>query len=136
MITDVGNTFASATAITATGQIGDVIDLGPDGTLGQPLKFYIDVDTTLTGTAGGTATIALQACDYSGFGTSPVTLASSGAIALATMAAGTQIWAGNVPNTQAKRYLRLYSTNSVTFTAGKLDAGLVFDLQTNTQSNS
>ncbi len=136
MLLDKENTFADATAMTATGQVGDVVDLGVKGGLGLDMGFFVNVNTLFTGTAGGTATFTLQSCDYDGFGTSPATLLTSGEIALATMAtAGTRLWAGKVPST-SKRYLRLYSTNTITFTAGKLDAALVMDDQTNTQSNS
>lgn len=136
MILDKENLFASATAITATGQVGDVIDMGTKGVLGNESKFFVNVDTSLAGTAASYAEFALQASDSSTFASGNVTLCESGAIGLTTMAAGATIWSGSVPNTGSKRYLRLYATNSVTFTDGALTAGLACDLQTNTQSNS
>lgn len=132
MIIDTENLFCDADSATSTAAIGDVIDLGPGGVPDGGLKAFVNVGATaFAGTAASYVQFGLQACDYSGFGTSPTTLSESGTIGLSSLATGTRVWTCTVPPT-SKRYLRLYFTSSVVMSAGTIDAGLIMNDQTNT----
>jgi hypothetical protein len=125
------NTFGTDQTLAATGQLGDVLDLGASGVLANgngDVKVFAYITTAATGTAGGTCTIALQSDDDSAFG-SPTTLLTFPAKTVAQLAtAGAVLVEGTVPRC-TERYLRLYKTNSITFSAGKATAGLALELQ-------
>lgn len=125
MYMDRQNLFSSAQAITASAASTDIIDLGSSRDIGagDPLEIIVVVDTTFT--AGGAATldIALQTDTSSGFG-SAVTLASTGATALASLAAGASLARFKVPR-GTLRYLRLYYTVATgPMTGGAITAGV------------
>jgi len=125
MLMDRQNLFSSAQAVTASAASTDIIDLGSsrDVGAGESLEVIVVVDTTFT--AGGSATldVALQTDTSSGFG-SAVTLLSTGATAVATLAAGVALARFKVPR-GTLRYLRLYYTVATgPMTAGTITAGI------------
>lgn len=125
MLMDRQNLFSSAQAVTASAASTDIIDLGSsrDVGAGEALEVIVVVDASFT--AGGAATldVALQTDTSSGFG-SAVTLLSTGATALASLAAGSSIARFKVPR-GTLRYLRLYYTVATgPMTAGTITAGI------------
>ena len=125
MLMDRQNLFSSAQAVTASAASTDIIDLGSSRDIGagEPLEIIVAVDTTFT--AGGSATldIALQTDTASNFG-SAVTLASTGATAVASLTSGVQIARFKIPR-GTLRYLRLYYTVATgPMTAGTVTAGV------------
>jgi hypothetical protein len=125
MYLDRQNLFSSSQAVTATAASTDIIDLGSSRDIGagEPLEIIVAVDTTFT--AGGAATldIALQTDTSSGFG-SAVTLASTGATAVASLTSGVAIARWKVPR-GVLRYLRLnYTVATGPMTAGTITAGI------------
>lgn len=126
-----GTTFASTAGTDVHAQIGDVIDLGVGGVPNGGLTAFVNVDTVIAGTAASYFELGLQACDYTGFGTSPVMLAQTATITMAAPATtpGTRLWTCVVPKT-SKRYLRLTMASTVINT-GAVTAALIFDDQTN-----
>lgn len=136
MIFDEFNEFADATsAILAVGNaiIGDVIDLGATPTLrnlgaGEGMYLVLQVDTTFVG-AGATVTFDLVSDSTANLATSKTTHVSTGAIPLATLAAGyTKVIPLPVEATY-ERYLGLWETvATANVTAGKINAFLAKDV--------
>jgi hypothetical protein len=126
MILDVENLYSDDQAITTTADSTNVIDLGvPNRGPGNPLLIDILVTTTF---AGGTSiTIDLETDSAEGFGTLS-TVASTQAIALATLVAGYRFSIQFAPDLM-KRYSRLEYTVSGTMSAGNITAGIVFERQ-------
>jgi len=125
-------TFGTDQAVTATAASTDIIDLGAvrDIGNGEPLELVILVTETATSGGSSTVTIDLQTDDNSGF-SSAATLASSGAIAKASITAGTELLRVKVP-LNVERYLRLYYTVATAdLTAGKFTAFLALERQAN-----
>lgn len=112
MFIDAFNTFSDAQALTASAASTNVIDLGADRNIGigEPMAVLITVDVAADGTTGDeTYTAKLQTDSAEGFGTaSDVTVAIS--IPRTTSVAGTKFVIPVPPNTDTKRYLRVYYT--------------------------
>lgn len=107
--------------------IGDVIDLGAtsqDIGNGQPVYLVIQVDTTFVGT-NSTTTFDLCSDSTANLATSKTTHVSTGAIPVASLAAGfTKIIALPIEATY-ERYLGLWETvATANVTAGKINAFL------------
>lgn len=135
MYMDRQNLFSAAQAITSTGDTAstDIIDLGStrDVGVGGPLEVIVVIDTTFTSGGAGTLDIKLQTDTSSGFG-SAVTLASTGATALASLTAGAAIARFKVPR-GTLRYLRLvYTVATAAMTAGAVTAGISIGRQDTT----
>lgn len=132
MILDERTEFCDATsAILNVGNaiIGDVIDLGSSPTLqdignGDPLYLVIQVDTAFVGT-NSTTTFDLCSDSTANLATSKTTHVSTGAIPVASLAAGfTKIIALPIEATY-ERYLGLWETvATANVTAGKINAFL------------
>jgi hypothetical protein len=123
---DKENTFtATATALTASTtssiiDVGSVTDIG----VGCPLYVYASVHTALTSGGSSTLTAVLETSSDEAF-TSPVTLATTGSVAKASLVAGYTIFNQAVPQ-GALRYLRVkYTVGTADFTAGKVSAFLL-----------
>lgn len=138
MILDERTEFADAAAIAlnignAIAPNTDVIDTGATPTLknlagGEPIYLVLQVDTAF---AGATATIKfeLKSDSTADLATSATTHLDTGAIAVATWAAGyTKVYA--LPNEATyERYLGLWMTvATANVTAGKLNAFLTHDV--------
>lgn len=138
MILDERNEFADAAAIAlnignAIAPNTDVIDLGAAPTLqdignGEPLYLVLQVDTTFVG-VGATIQFQLASDSTADLATSKTVHLDTGAVALATWAAGyTLIYPLPVGATY-ERYLGLWMTVAVAnVTAGKLNAFLAHDV--------
>jgi len=130
MILDKENLFSDDQAVTTTAASTNVIDTGAakDSGPGTPMRVLAQVSEA--DFAGGTSiAVALQTATDAAF-SSPVTLFTTAAIALADLVAGYQFAIGMVPK-GALRYLRLNYTVVGTMSAGKITAGIVFDKQQN-----
>lgn len=134
MILDKENLFSNDQAITATAVSESVIDNGADGTRvptpnekGQAEILIQVTETFLTCTS---VKVDIQTDSAEAFGTVE-TLASSAAIAVASLVAGYQFKVA-VPAEVLKRYARLnYTVAGSNATAGKITAGFVDARQTN-----
>lgn len=132
MILDERNEFCDATALNTGGAgtylIGDVIDTGGDGiNFVDDLYFVITVATTAT--SGGSATGQFHLASDAGASIATDGSAtyhiSTGAIAVATLAAGYVVFAGRLPAGEYERYLGvLQTTGTAAFTAGAVNAFL------------
>lgn len=136
MFLDERNEFCDATsAILAVGNaiIGDVMDLGSAPTLrdigdGEPVYLVLQVDTAFV---GATATIQFQLCSDStaDLATSKTVHLDTGAIAVATWAAGYTKVMALPPEATYERYLGLWETvGTANVTAGKINAFLTRDV--------
>jgi hypothetical protein len=134
MILDERNEFADAAAIAlnvgnAIAPNTDVIDLGATPTLrainvGEPLYLVLQVDTAFE---GATATIQFELASDStaNLATSKTVHINTGAIAVATWAAGYTLVYALPPTANYERYLGLWMTvGTANVTAGKLNAFL------------
>lgn len=142
MLFDSTNLFSDAQALTSTGAAAstNVIDLGGADTpkhaakaiskdfgKGKKTDLFMQVVETFTSSGAATLVVELQTDTVEGFG-SPTALWTSPAIALATLAAGYRFNIPVVPQ-GVERYLRVnYTVGTAAFTAGKVTAGLVFDV--------
>jgi hypothetical protein len=126
MILDVENLYSNDQAITTTADSTNVIDLGvANRGPGNPLRIDILVTTTF---AGGTSiAIDLETDDNESF-SSLSTIASTSAIALASLVAGYRFPIQFVPDAM-ERYSRLEYTVAGTMNAGNITAGIVFEIQ-------
>lgn len=130
MILDKENLFSDDQAVITTAASENVIDTGAakDVGPGEPLRVQCQVSEE--DFAGGTSiAVALQTATDAAF-TSPVTLFTTEAIALASLVAGYEFAIPMIPK-GALRYLRLNYTVVGTMNAGKITAGLLFDKQQN-----
>ena len=136
MILDERLEFCDATsAILNIGNaiIGDVIDLGATPTLrdignGEPMYLVIQVDTAFV---GATATIQFQLASDStaNLATSKTVHLDTGAIAVATWAAGYTKVIALPTEVTYERYLGLWETvATANVTAGKINAFLTHDV--------
>lgn len=134
MILDKQNMFSDGQALTDTsGASTNVINLGNDDAYVQALNekgdlaIFCQVDTEF---AGGTSIkVSVQTDDDESFG-SALTIHETAAIGVATLKQGYNFKINGLPPIN-EQYIRLYYTVAGTFTAGKLNAGLVLDKQTN-----
>lgn len=134
MIIDALNQFADAVALNTGGaadyNIGDAIDLSVARNIGAgigagQLWLVILVDTTATSGGSATGAFSLITDDNSSFSSATVIYAT-GAIAVASMVAGTMLLCIPLPPSDSyERYIGLRQTTAVAaFTAGKITAFL------------
>lgn len=125
MILDKESLFSDDQAITATAASTNVVDLGVSRDIGKgvPIPLLIQVTESFNNLVDLTATI--QTSDDEAF-TSPQTLATSGAIPLASLTAGYQFPVQYMP-INTKRYLRVnYTVSGATApTSGTVTSGIV-----------
>ena len=121
----------------------NIIDLGATGTViggssaldrdigkGTPLEILIQWTVAAVSGGASTVTVDLETDDNSAFSSATV-LATTGAIAKATLVAGYQMKIHYMPR-GAERYIRLnYTVATADLTAGKVTAGFVAGVQTN-----
>lgn len=129
-ILDRQNTFSYGQVVTATANSTDVIDLGPSSPgrnigHGEPVRIVVDCRTVF---AGGTS-LRVQFVESAASNlSSPVTLADSGVIAVASLTAGRVLIDGYVPATTGLRYQGLIFTVVGTMTGGgAIDGFLALD---------
>lgn len=136
MILDERTEFCDATALNtgAAGSylIGDVVDLSVARDLGgdQALYLVVTVDTAATSGGSATGTFNLVTDDNASL-SSPATLVSSKAWAVADMTAGKVLMAVQLPmeGTAYERYIGIQQvTGTAAFTAGKVNAFLTTDV--------
>lgn len=138
MILDSRNEFADATALStaATGLalVGNVIDLGTDGVNDvDGMYLVVQVDTAVT--SGGSATVEFQLASdaQAAIATdgSATVHTKTAAIAKATLVAGYQVCAIELPKGTYERYLGiLQNVGTAALTAGKVNAFLTNNPQT------
>lgn len=137
MILDELTEFADATALNTGGAgtylVGDVMDLGANGTLkdignGRPTYFVLQVTTTATSGGSNTTNFQLASDSTANLATSPTVHWQSGALAVAGITAGLRYV---VPLPVEKRYERylgvLQVVATAALTAGAIDAFLTLD---------
>jgi|GEM_PF-1057702 len=121
-------------AITASGQISDVIDRGADaptlaafgpGYAGTPLYLVLLVGTAFNGNSGAFTglTVSLQSDSTANLTTSPTTHLATGAIPVASLTANTVLAVLPIPPGDYERYIGLKTTHTGTTgvpTAGTL----------------
>lgn len=132
MVLDRQNQFSMEQALSVTAASTDIIDLGVDRDvgLGKALDIFMMIHTLFVTGDAATLQIALQTAIDAAF-TSPIILMETPAIAVAALVAGAEPARWSVPSV-TKRYLRLYYTvGTGSFSAGKINAGLVIDRQAN-----
>lgn len=130
MMYDKLNTFGTDQAVTTTAPSTDIVDLGAarDMGNGEPLELVVLVTQSVTAAGAATVTFTLETDDTAGFST-PVVLASSGAIGKAALPAGTEVLRVKVP-LDAERFLRTnYTVATGPLTAGTFTAFLAHDRQ-------
>jgi hypothetical protein len=118
-------------ALTTTANSTNVVDLSgvdtKDVAPGEPLDLLVQVTADLTG--GTSVAVTVETDDDEAFG-SATTVATSAAIAAATLVAGYR-FAVALPAQGLERYLRLTYTIVGTFSAGTVSAAVILDRQTN-----
>lgn len=133
MILDERTEFCDATALNTGGAgsylIGDVIDLGVAGRdIGQATPLYLVIEVDTTATSGGSATGQFNlVTDDNASLSSPTTLYSTRAFPVASMTAGTTLFAAQLPveGVAYERYIGIQQvTGTAAFTAGKVNAFL------------
>jgi hypothetical protein len=149
MILDRTLLLSDAQAITVTAVSSNVIDAGAAGTafghaaalrrnlaIGAAIPFLVQVVQDFTAGGAATLAIALQTADDEAF-SSPVTVYTTPAIALADLKAGQRLFISDyLPKGVngkgiTKRYWRLnYTVATGPMTAGKITAGVVAAVQT------
>lgn len=128
-------------AITASGQISDVIDRSADaptlaafgpGYAGTPLYLVLVVGTAFNGNSGAFTgmTISLQSDSTANLTTSPTTHVATGAIPVASLTANTVLAVLQVPPGNYERYIGLKTAH--TGTTGVPTAGTLRGFLTNT----
>ena len=127
MITDRELTFSNGQAVTTGTQLStDVIDTGVAGiniNTNRELQIFVSVTTAFAGGTNLTVNLGESASsDLS----SPTVLATSGAVAEASLTAGRVLLRTAVPRT-SKRYLGLQFVTTGTHTAGNVFGGIVRD---------
>ncbi|MDR1684872.1 MAG: hypothetical protein LBR82_00245 [Desulfovibrio sp.] len=137
MILDKQNMFSQAQGpISATAAATNIVDLGPGDTgPSERLSLFVTADPpfTVTGVNAATITVELQTADAQAAGvlTSPATVASF-LVTKDAIQAGGKLVAARLPHGM-KRYAGLNYTvttgASTTIAAGKLTAGLVYDVE-------
>lgn len=135
MILDERNEFCDATALNTGGAgsylIGDVIDTGGDG-INDVTGLYLVIQVDTTATSGGSATGQFHLASDAGAAIATDGSAtyhfSTSAIPVATLVAGYQVCAVQLPRGTYERYLGiLQTTATAAFTAGKVNAFLTND---------
>lgn len=136
MIMDELNEFCDATAMNTGGAgtyvIGDVIDLGANGTLkdignGRPVYFVAQVTTTFVG-ATNTTNLQLVSDSVVALTTSPTVHWQSGATAVASWVAGYRFCVALPVEKRYERYMGVQHITAVAaLSAGAIDAFLTLD---------
>lgn len=124
MILDKYNLFSEDQAVTATAVSTNVVDLGVDRDIGKgvPVPILIQVTEDFATLTSLTATIETD--DNEAF-SSPTTLATSGAIPVASLLTGYQFPMQYMP-LGTQRYVRInYTVAGTNATAGTVTAGVV-----------
>lgn len=132
------NLFSDRQAITATAASTNTIDLGPidagmrrDIGPGKPIPVLLQVVEDFAAAGAATLTVALQVDDNTAF-SSPKTVATLSAIALADLKAGKQLPLDFIPRGTNERYMRLnFTVATGPMTAGRITAGITVGHQTN-----
>lgn len=136
MILDERNEFADATALNTGGAasylVGDVMDLEGADAFGADDGMYLVIQVDTTATSGGSATVAFHLVSDAQAALATDLSAtyhfSTNAIAVATLAAGYQVCAIELPRGIYERYLGILQTTAVAaLTAGKINAFLTND---------
>lgn len=142
MIFDKQTQFSDAQAVTATAASTNLIDLGAAGTIygasgamtrnvgkGRKIPLLIQVVeafATLT-----SLTVSVEVDDNSSF-SSPKTIGTTGAIAVADLVAGKIFNIDAVPRDADERYMQLrYTVGGSNATTGKITAGIVAAVPSN-----
>lgn len=136
MILDERTEFCDATALNtgAAGSylIGDVLDTSIARDLGGDKALYLVVTVDTAATSGGSATLQVNlVTDDNASLSSPTTVVSSAAVAVASLTAGKTVMAVQLPmeGTAYERYLGIQQvTGTAAFTAGKVNAFLTTDV--------
>ena len=143
MIVDDTLVFSDHQAITADAASTNIIDIGAAGTafghgaavrrdigIGTSIPVFVSVTEAFTNLTS--LTISLQTDNDAAFG-SPKTVATSAAIAAASLVAGYKFtWPAELPEGTDERYIRLYyDVTGTAPDAGKIFAGVVAARQTN-----
>ena len=133
MIIDYENELSSAQAVTSTGDTASThhYDQGAAGdAYGEELYLNVQVNETVTSAGAATLRVRLETDDNSGFSSATV-LYETAALPKADLVAGAQVSQVRLPK-GAERYLRVvYEVGTAALTAGKFDAVLVRNIQTN-----
>ena len=134
MIIDRFNEFSDAQApdTVATHASTNVVDLKALGKIeGKPYYLHIKVNTAVTSYGSATVTFLFQTDSAENFG-SATTLWTSAAIGKATLVAGYEVIRLPINGLNLNRYLRVaYTIGTAALTAGKFDAFLSADADTN-----
>jgi hypothetical protein len=129
MILDYENMFSKDQAVTANAGSASTVDLGPgDAGPSERISLFVTAEPAFTGS--GTLAVELHtsdAVDSAGALTGPITVAGY-AVSNAALKAGGKLLAARLPH-GCKRYLRLNYAVTGTIAAGKVTAGLVWDVQ-------
>ena len=142
MILDAQSLLSDDQAITATAVSTNVIDFGATGTpvggaaaltrdigAGMPVPLLVQVTEDFNTLTSLTITVEVSAAENFA---SARTVASTGAVPLASLTAGYQAALATVPLTANERYLRVsYTVAGTNPTTGKVTAGLTTGIQTN-----
>lgn len=133
MILDNQTLLSDQQAITVTAASTNIIDLSPiagglvrDIGPGKPIPVLVQVTEDFDAAGAATLAVALQVDDNSSF-SSPKTVATIAATALAGLKAGTQLNLDYIPRGTNERYMRLnYTVATGPMTAGKVHAGILW----------
>ena len=134
MIADAFTTFADSVAVTASAVVGDY-QTRPQttntltnefGTAGKPL--YLAITVTESFVTATSVNFALLSDSTANLATSPTTHAQTGAIAVASLTAGTQFFLPLPSQQTVERFYGVYATVAGdNATAGKITARIVTD---------
>jgi len=123
------NALAVPTAIGAAA-VGDTIDAGADGAIGNSDGLYLVVNATAAFTSAGAATVAFElVSDVTPvIGAAPTVHASTAAIPVASLIPGFQIFKVELPIDVYNRYLAVRAVvAAAVLTAGSIDAFITND---------
>lgn len=134
MYLDKQQMFSEEQAVTVTAASTNVIDLGPDGLDvnlgGSVMEVLVQVREAFVAAGAATLVIALETDTTAAF-PSAVVLAQTAAIPKASLTLDTEHFKIRVPH-DCERFLRLnFTVATGPMTAGKIEAGLILDRQTN-----
>lgn len=133
MLLDLETLFSDNQAVTTTAASTNVVRTATgkfkEISFGNPMPLLIQVVTDFAGLTS--VKVSVQTATDEAF-TSPVTLAETGAIPVASLKAGYRFPINFVPKGNLG-YMRLYYTVVGTGTAGKIDAGFVAALDNSYQ---
>jgi hypothetical protein len=124
-ILDRQSLLGDAQAVTTSAYSTDVIDLGSlrDVGAGEEIQVLIQATEAFTAAGAATLTVSLETATTENFA-SPVTLASTGAIPVASLTLGSKASITAVPG-KVLRYLRLsFVVATGPMTAGKITSAL------------